>query len=159
MTIIIIIMLLYIYTHINDTNWYSFFSFPAEAMQSFCQSDWESSKHHFHLLEDSAAGGRLLWKQLEGTALIYLWTRGRSSHLHLLLYVHSVHQAAVQSVSKHWKNYFKQEIKNTQSCLKRLLYIVWHLLSLDAQIRNSSKNIFRKSNRRGNTFPGWTDMP
>lgn len=72
------------YAH-SDTNTYISVFSCAEAMQSFFQFDWESSKHHLHLLEESSGRSRLLWQQSEGTSFIYLWTGGRSTDVDLLL--------------------------------------------------------------------------
>lgn len=69
----------------SDTNIYISVFSCAETMQSFFQFDWESSKHHLHLLEESSGRSRLLWQQSEGTSFIYLWTGGRSTDADLLL--------------------------------------------------------------------------
>lgn len=53
----------------------------AETVQSFQQWDREPSRHYLHLLEESPAGGRLLWKLFEGASLIYLWIGGKSDQL------------------------------------------------------------------------------
>ena len=79
------------------------FIFPtAEAMQSFFKCDWESSKKHLHLLEDSAAGGGLFRQQSEGGALIYIWTRGRNHHLDLCtsFYICRCYDIIVSSLSQ-----------------------------------------------------------
>lgn len=99
-------------------------------MQSLHQWDPKSSRYHLHLLENSPAGGRLLWQQPDWAALVHLWTGGKCD-LFILLLVHLHEPRAATSNGNVEIEALETVVCHLLSSLQMVLLI--HIVSLQPQ--------------------------
>lgn len=99
-------------------------------MQSLHQWDPKSSRYHLHLLENSPAGGRLLWQQPDWAALVHLWTGGQCD-LFILLLVHLYEPQAAKSNGNVQMEALETMACHLPSSLQMVLLI--HVVSLQPQ--------------------------